>query len=90
VAVRCGASEAAAAHGAWLEDSPRREIALVLAILGAPTVRARYDGIDDLWSPLPTRIAPAGAFCKSLVPERQAARATPTAATSESATARSA
>jgi hypothetical protein len=36
-------------------------------------VRARYDGIDDLWSPLPTRIAPAGAFCKSLVPERQAA-----------------
>ncbi|MGZ4354083.1 MAG: hypothetical protein ACXVZ4_11090 [Gaiellaceae bacterium] len=30
------------------------------------TVRAAYDGFEDLWAPLPTGIAPAGAFCASL------------------------
>lgn len=33
---------------------------------GELVVRAGYAGFEDLWSPLPTGIAPAGAFCKSL------------------------
>jgi SAM-dependent methyltransferase len=33
---------------------------------GALVVSATYDSFDDLWAPLPTGIAPSGAFCKSL------------------------
>jgi SAM-dependent methyltransferase len=33
---------------------------------GALVVSARYDSFEDLWAPLPTGIAPSGAFCKSL------------------------
>src|ERR671924_419873 len=40
---------------------------------GPIVVRARYDGFEDLWSPLPTGIAPSGAFCKSLDPDRRSA-----------------
>jgi SAM-dependent methyltransferase len=40
---------------------------------GALTARASYASFDDLWSPLPTGVAPSGAFCASLEPERQAA-----------------
>jgi SAM-dependent methyltransferase len=40
---------------------------------GALTVRAAYAGFDDLWSPLPTGVGPAGAFCKALDDERRAA-----------------
>jgi SAM-dependent methyltransferase len=40
---------------------------------GALVARARYDGFEDLWAPLPTGIGPAGAFCASLDEERQAA-----------------
>jgi hypothetical protein len=40
---------------------------------GALTVSATYSGFDDLWSPLPTGVGPAGAFCKALDDERQAA-----------------
>jgi SAM-dependent methyltransferase len=36
-------------------------------------VRAGYADFEDLWSPLPTGVAPAGAFCKSLDDERRAA-----------------
>jgi SAM-dependent methyltransferase len=34
---------------------------------------ARYEDFDDLWSPLPIGIGPAGAFCKSLDEDGQAA-----------------
>ena len=40
---------------------------------GALDVTATYSDFEDLWSPLPTGIAPAGAFTKSLEPDRQAA-----------------
>jgi SAM-dependent methyltransferase len=40
---------------------------------GALTVTAAYTGFDDLWSPLPTGVGPAGAFCASLDDERRAA-----------------
>jgi SAM-dependent methyltransferase len=36
-------------------------------------VRASYADFEDLWSPLPTGVAPSGAFCKSLDHERRAA-----------------
>jgi SAM-dependent methyltransferase len=36
-------------------------------------VRAGYAGFEDLWSPLPTGVAPSGAFCKSLDQERRTA-----------------
>jgi SAM-dependent methyltransferase len=38
---------------------------------GELSVRAHYDDFDDLWSPFPTGIGPAGAFCASLGPEAQ-------------------
>jgi SAM-dependent methyltransferase len=40
---------------------------------GALTVRAAYEGFEDLWWPLPTGVGPAGAYCKSLDDERRAA-----------------
>src|SRR5215207_4321643 len=39
----------------------------------ALVARARYAGFEDLWSPLPTGIAPSGAFCASLDHDRRAA-----------------
>ena len=39
---------------------------------GELSVTAGYDDFDDLWAPLPSGIGPAGAFCASLEPERQA------------------
>jgi SAM-dependent methyltransferase len=36
-------------------------------------VSADYEDFDDLWAPLPTGLAPAGAFCAALEPERQEA-----------------
>jgi SAM-dependent methyltransferase len=40
---------------------------------GELVVSAAYADFDDLWSPLPTGIAPAGAFCKSLDEQRREA-----------------
>jgi SAM-dependent methyltransferase len=40
---------------------------------GSLVVSATYDGFEDLWAPFPTGVGPAGAFCKSLDEERQAA-----------------
>jgi SAM-dependent methyltransferase len=40
---------------------------------GEVVVTASYDGFDDLWSPLPTGVGPAGAYTKSLEADRQAA-----------------
>jgi SAM-dependent methyltransferase len=41
--------------------------------LGSVVVRAAYAGFEDLWSPLPTGVAPSGAFCRSLDDDRRAA-----------------
>ena len=38
---------------------------------GPLVVRAHYDDFDDLWSPFPTGVGPAGAFAKSLDEERR-------------------
>ena len=40
---------------------------------GSLTVAANYADFEDLWSPFPTGVGPAGAFCKSLSAEHQAA-----------------
>jgi len=40
---------------------------------GELSVTAQYEDFDDLWAPFPSGIAPAGAFCASLDPERQQA-----------------
>lgn len=41
----------------------------------ALVVRAEYESFDDLWSPFPTGVGPAGAFAKSLdEPQREALR----------------
>jgi hypothetical protein len=40
---------------------------------GPLVVSARYADFDDLWSPFPTGIGPAGAFAKSLDEEQRAA-----------------
>ena len=40
---------------------------------GSLAVKADYTDFEDLWSPLPTGIGPAGAFCKSLSAEHQSA-----------------
>jgi SAM-dependent methyltransferase len=39
---------------------------------GQLVVSASYTGFEELWSPLPTGIAPSGAFCKSLDDDRRA------------------
>ena len=39
---------------------------------GPLVVHAAYADFKDLWSPLPTGVGPAGAFCKSLDDERRA------------------
>jgi SAM-dependent methyltransferase len=41
--------------------------------LGSLVVRASYSDFEDLWAPLPTGVAPSGAFCKSLDDDRRAA-----------------
>jgi SAM-dependent methyltransferase len=41
--------------------------------IDALVVSAAYADFDDLWAPLPTGIAPSGAFCKSLDPDSRAA-----------------
>lgn len=60
----CGEDELA---GLW-HDAGLRDIHS-----GALTVSAAYTGFEDLWSPLPTGIAPSGAFCASLGEEARAA-----------------
>jgi hypothetical protein len=36
-------------------------------------VRARYASFEDLWAPLPTGVAPSGAYAKALGEDRRAA-----------------
>ena len=40
---------------------------------GSLVARAAYANFEDLWSPLPTGVGPAGAFCKSLEEDDRAA-----------------
>ncbi len=40
---------------------------------GALVVSAAYESFDDLWQPLAAGVAPSGAYCASLDPDRQAA-----------------
>jgi hypothetical protein len=40
---------------------------------GSLVARATYANFEDLWSPLPTGVGPAGAFCKSLEEDDRAA-----------------
>ena len=40
---------------------------------GSLTVSAAYADFEDLWAPLPTGVAPSGAFCRSLDDDRRAA-----------------
>ena len=49
-----------------------REVGLEDVRGGELWVTADYDDFDDLWAPFPSGIGPAGAFCASLEPERQA------------------
>jgi SAM-dependent methyltransferase len=50
-----------------------RETGLGDVRFAALVVSAAYSGFEDLWSPLPSGVAPSGAFCKSLDEEGQAA-----------------
>jgi SAM-dependent methyltransferase len=40
---------------------------------GSLVVRASYSDFEELWSPLPTGVAPSGSFCRSLDDDRRAA-----------------
>jgi len=40
---------------------------------GPLVVRAKYESFADLWSPLPTGVAPSGAFCQALDSDRRGA-----------------
>jgi SAM-dependent methyltransferase len=53
--------------GLW-SDAGLREVRT-----GELVAHAGYAGFDELWSPLPTGVAPSGAYCKSLDDDRRAA-----------------
>ena len=50
-----------------------REAGLQDVRAGELVVRAGYADFEDLWSPLPSGVAPSGAFCRSLDDDRRAA-----------------
>jgi SAM-dependent methyltransferase len=50
-----------------------REVGLGDVRFGALVASAGYASFEDLWSPLPTGVGPAGAFCKSLDDDRREA-----------------
>jgi SAM-dependent methyltransferase len=71
---------AAADEGVVMRWCSERELAELWGAAGLQDVRAgplvvtaRYSDFEDLWSPLPTGVAPSGAFCKSLDDDRRAA-----------------
>jgi len=71
---------AAADEGAVMRWSSEGELAVLWEgagledlRVGPVTAHARYENFEDLWSPLPAGVGPAGAFCASLDPDRQAA-----------------
>jgi len=50
-----------------------RSVGLADVEVGELWVSADYEDFDDLWAPFPSGLAPSGAFCASLEPERQEA-----------------
>ena len=52
---------------------PWRHAGLCEVRTGKLVARATYGDFDELWSPLPTGVAPSGAYCKSLDADRRAA-----------------
>ena len=62
---------------AWCGDGELAELWSTAGLrdvrFGPLVVRARYADFEDLWSPLPSGVAPSGAFCKSLDSDGQAA-----------------
>jgi SAM-dependent methyltransferase len=61
----------------WCEEGELAELwraaGLADVRAAALVVSAAYSDFDDLWAPLPTGIAPSGAFCQSLDEESRAA-----------------
>ncbi|MDQ3728639.1 MAG: class I SAM-dependent methyltransferase, partial [Actinomycetota bacterium] len=61
----------------WCRDGELAELWRVAGLgsvrFGSLDVNANYTDFEDLWSPLPTGVGPAGAFCKSLSAEDQSA-----------------
>ena len=71
---------AAADEGVVMRWCAEGELAELWRAAGLRSVRfgslvasARYADFEDLWSPLPTGVGPAGAFCKSLEEDDRAA-----------------
>jgi SAM-dependent methyltransferase len=71
---------AAADEGVVMRWCAEGELAELWRAAGLGSVRfgslvasATYADFDDLWSPLPTGVAPAGAFCRSLEADQRAA-----------------
>lgn len=71
---------AAADEGVVMRWCAEGELAKLWRAVGLHSVRfgslaasAKYEDFEDLWSPLPTGVGPAGAFCTSLAKEDQAA-----------------
>jgi len=50
-----------------------RDAGLVDVEVGPVLVSAAYRDFNDLWAPFEVGVAPSGAFCVSLAPERRAA-----------------
>jgi SAM-dependent methyltransferase len=61
----------------WCGDGDLAELWSAVGLhdvrFGALIVSAAYTDFEDLWSPLPTGIAPSGAFCASLDEEKRSA-----------------
>ena len=55
------------------EIAPERAAGLDSVRFGSLLASANYTDFEDLWSPLPTGVGPAGTFCKSLDEDLQAA-----------------
>ncbi len=72
-----GAAEDEGAVMRWCGDGELAELWRLAGLtdvrFGALTASADYVDFEDLWSPLPTGVAPAGAFCKSLDEDGRAA-----------------
>jgi SAM-dependent methyltransferase len=71
---------AAADEGVVMRWCAEGELAELWRVAGLRSVRlgslvatAKYANFEDLWSPLPTGVGPAGAFCKSLAEDDRAA-----------------
>lgn len=61
----------------WCGEGELEDLWLLAGLSGVRSgelvVRVTYPSFEDLWSPLPTGVAPSGAFCKSLDEKGRAA-----------------